>query len=113
MTCERLILLAIIVACVLEIQSMRGIARRSPGPVAILLVADGASHEVEGFVRYLYWEFTVRNRLAAEIALEIRDRGGECAQVAAHLLADGFVVEKVSTEPALVFLIQADAPSTG
>lgn len=113
MAWERLVLLAVVVACVLELERIWRTERPCSAPISILLVADGASHEVEGLVRYLYWEFTVRNRLYAEIAVETGDRSGECAQVAAHLLADGFLVERVSTGPSLVFLIRADTPAAG
>lgn len=108
MTLQRLVLLAIMVACILDLERSRRFARVFPDPLRILVVAAGASHEVEGFVRYLYWEFTMRNRYLAEIALEITDQDGESEQIARRLLADGYLVEGVPTAPTLVFRMQAE-----
>lgn len=104
MPLQRLILLAVIVACIVDLaRSWRGAHFRS-GPFRVLLVTNGPSYEVEGFVRYLYWEFSVRNRLSAEIAVEIRNPAGECMEVRRLLVADGFAVNENSGEPAVVFI---------
>lgn len=111
---QRLLLLAVIAACVYDLLRTRQIARLYPEPLTILVAANDASYSIDGFVRYLQWEFGVANRLLAEIAIEIdEDQGGECARVAKLLLADGVTVEHTSAEPALVFFIQADSSAVG
>ena len=105
MPLERLILLAVIVACIVDLERSWCDTHLPNGPFRVLLVTDGPSHEVEGFVRYLYWEFSVRNRLSTEIAVEIRNPAGECMEVRRLLVADGFVVDENSGEPAVVFII--------
>lgn len=113
MALERLILIAVIATCILEIDRARRAAHRSPSSIVVLVVSDGASHEIEGFIRYLYWEFAVRNSLHAEIALEMRNQNEESAQIADYLLSDGFLVEKASAAPTWVFCIDADTTATG
>jgi hypothetical protein len=113
MALERLVLLLVAVVCVIDLVKSRRVANRSPGSIGIVLVADGPSHEVEGLVRYLYWEFSVRNRLYAEIAVATGGRGGGCESVAERLKADGFLVDRVSGEPSLVFFIGADRAAAG
>ena len=112
MAWERFILTAVIAACILEIDRARR-AHGSPRSIVVLVVSDGASHEIEGFIRYLYWEFAVRNNLQAEIALEMRNQSEECAQIADYLLSDGFLVEKASAAPTWVFRVDADTTATG
>lgn len=105
--------MAVIAACILEIDRTRRTAPRSPGSIVVVAVYNGASHEIEGFVRYIYLEFAVRNSLNAEIALEMRDQSEECARIADYLLSDGFLVEKASAAPTWVFRIDADTTAAG
>ncbi len=113
MALERLVLLSVIVACVIDLVMSRMAARSSPDPVAIVLVAGGPPYAVEGVVRYLHWEFAVRNRLDTEIAVETRSENAECRRIVERLEADGFLVERVSGEPSLVFVMDADIAAAG
>lgn len=110
---QRLVLLVVVTACIFDLERTHRVSRADSSTLTVLIVADGTSHEIEGLVRYLYWEFTVGNRLRTEIVLEIEERGGECARVAKFLLADGYLVEKASREPALVFRVPAERTATG
>ncbi len=102
---QRLVLLAIMVICVLDLWKSRRAAHLYPGSLRVVLVADGQTQEVEGFVRYLYWEISVRNRRAVDISVSTDDPGGECARVAKILESDGLVSSGSSSEDGLVFRI--------
>ncbi|MGE5579859.1 MAG: hypothetical protein ACM3WU_07440 [Bacillota bacterium] len=110
---NRLILVSVIAACIVDLMKTWRVAQAMPGPLSVRVIADAPSSELEGIVRYLYRELTVGNRLLAEIVLEIGDHGGESAQVASRLVADGFAVQDSSSEPALVLLIRADEAAAG
>jgi len=110
---NRLVLLSVIAACIVDLVKTWRVAQAIPGPLAVLLIADAQPSELEGIVRHLYRELTIGSRLLAEIVLDIGDHGGESAQIASRLVADGFAVQDASTEPALVLYVRADETAGG
>jgi len=105
MAASRSLLLTIIVTCMVDLLRSRRVSSRPPGSLRVLLVAGGSSHEVEGLVRYLHWELSMRNGLQAEIAVSCEDASRECSEVARLLARDGLLVQEFSGEPSLVFRI--------
>lgn len=102
---EKLVLVAVMVACILELVRCRSAFCGRSAALRVLLVPGGSPYAVEGVVRYLHWEFGVRNGLALEIAVAAGDAGRECLAVKELLERDGLVVPEVSGEPCLVFRI--------
>ena len=113
MVWNRLVLFSVIAACIVDLLKTWRVARVLPDPLAVLLTGDVPPSELEGIVRYLYRELTLGSRLLVEIILEIGDHGGESAQIARRLVADGFAVRDASAEPAFVLHVRADDTASG
>lgn len=99
----RLILIAIVAVCVLEL-----LRSRRAGLLRISLIASGPADLIEGFVRYLHWEFEVRGGFLTEIAVTLEANGADCAAVARILERDGLVVREqpeTTERPFLLFRI--------
>ena len=97
------LLVAVIFACLLEIVHSRRVSSRWRDPVRVLLVAGDSPCQVEGLVRYLRWEFSVRNCLDVEIAVMGGGAPREFWEVAGLLERDDYLVPELSGEPTLVF----------
>lgn len=101
---QRLALLAVIVACFLDLLG-NPMRRRPSVELKILIKARKSPQLAEGLIRYLVWDLALRRGIRVGIGLAVEGPGDEPRAICAALLRDGLLEGEAPSDPDLVFVI--------